>query len=285
MNSLADSPLLHSVPHRRGGPGLRTATGLLGILVLPSCIWLSKPQETGVTSPDSPGVDDTGCVPSTWYRDEDQDGYGLSTDVVLSCESEAGHVSDPSDCDDGDAAVHPGADELCNEADDDCDGEADDGVGEVSSTWYVDADGDGYGSQAEVTFTCPPTEGYADNDLDCDDNNAEANPATGEVGISGGWPKLAALKLNFDGDLPDICEIAARDLVVDYGSVSDYAGQRGESLAQVSELLHTLNANQVLVRDMPFVIGLYGVDPDPTTDPAWSDDYLLADSNGVAVDC
>ncbi|MBK7755179.1 MAG: putative metal-binding motif-containing protein [Deltaproteobacteria bacterium] len=46
----------------------------------------------------------------------------------------------PDDCDETDASVHPGGIELCNERDDACDGEVDEGV---TTTYYADADADG----------------------------------------------------------------------------------------------------------------------------------------------
>ena len=56
-----------------------------------------------------------------------------------------------SDCDDGDPDVYPDADELCNEIDDDCDGEVDEGA---MTVFYADADGDGYGDASSTTEAC-----------------------------------------------------------------------------------------------------------------------------------
>lgn len=57
-----------------------------------------------------------------WFPDVDRDGYGDASDAGTSrCERPTDHVSDGSDCDDGDIEVHPSADELCNDLDDDCD--------------------------------------------------------------------------------------------------------------------------------------------------------------------
>ena len=55
-----------------------------------------------------------------------------------------GYLSD-SDCDDSDPAINPSAQEVCNNVDDDCDGEIDieDPDVEGTSSWPVDADGDG----------------------------------------------------------------------------------------------------------------------------------------------
>ncbi|MCK6507030.1 FG-GAP-like repeat-containing protein [Myxococcota bacterium] len=90
-----------------------------------------------------------------------------------------GHLAEV-DCDDGDAAVHPGADEACNGADDDCDGEVDEDPAQ-GATWYADADGDGYGGDAYSMAACAQPEGYVDNAADCDDLSAESWPEADEI--------------------------------------------------------------------------------------------------------
>ena len=61
----------------------------------------------------------------TWHADDDGDGFGDPQDAQTACEQPAGTVEDGSDCDDGDAAVNPQATEVCNGADDDCEGSED----------------------------------------------------------------------------------------------------------------------------------------------------------------
>jgi len=67
--------------------------------------------------------------------------------------------------------------ETCNGADDDCDGEVDEGV---KNTYYLDDDTDGYGSDL-TTEACSLPSGYATNDADCDDSNENVNPGEVEV--------------------------------------------------------------------------------------------------------
>lgn len=75
---------------------------------------------------DCDGVIDEG-VQLTFYRDVDGDGYGVSDDTVLGCTAPLGYVLTPGDCDDTNRSIHPGASEVCNGIDDDCDGTIDPG--------------------------------------------------------------------------------------------------------------------------------------------------------------
>ena len=60
----------------------------------------------------------------TWYEDADGDGYGDWHDTTVSCDPGSGWVEDDTDCDDEDASVYPGADEVPDDAiDQDCDGQ------------------------------------------------------------------------------------------------------------------------------------------------------------------
>jgi len=67
-----------------------------------------------------------GCLsPGTWYRDDDVDGYGTMSVQQTSCVPPEGYAAATGDCNDADAAIHPGATEQCNGVDDDCDGTVD----------------------------------------------------------------------------------------------------------------------------------------------------------------
>jgi hypothetical protein len=64
---------------------------------------------------------------TTYYRDLDGDGYGNSSSgTIQACGTTAGYSSNNSDCNDNNAAVYPGAAEVCgNGIDDDCNGQTD----------------------------------------------------------------------------------------------------------------------------------------------------------------
>ena len=123
-------------------------------------------------------VDEDATDDATWYADGDGDGYGNPADTVSSCARPDGYVSNSSDCDDGAPGVYPGAAEVCDEVDQDCDGGIDEGV---SSTYYLDDDGDGFGAAASSIEACSPPAGYADNRDDCSDASADINPDAAEV--------------------------------------------------------------------------------------------------------
>ena len=68
----------------------------------------------------------------TYYRDLDGDGYGNSSSgTIQACGKSAGYVSNNSDCNDNNAAIFPGASEVCgNGIDDDCNGQTDENCAE-----------------------------------------------------------------------------------------------------------------------------------------------------------
>ena len=117
-------------------------------------------------------------VQNTYYADADGDTYGDAGSTTMACSVPEGYVSDATDCNDADAAVNPGATEVCNGIDDNCDGNIDEGV---QSTFYADADGDGYGDAASTTMACEAPEGYVSDATDCNDGDASVNPAGTEV--------------------------------------------------------------------------------------------------------
>ena len=67
--------------------------------------------------------------------------------------------------------------EVCNGDDDDCDGNVDEGV---ETTFYEDADADGYGDAAVSADACALPSGYAATSGDCDDHDALYNPGASE---------------------------------------------------------------------------------------------------------
>lgn len=102
----------------------------------------------------------------TYFFPQDSDGDGFNALV---------------DCDDNNPALNPGAVEICDGIDNNCNGQTDENLS--SFTYYADNDGDGYGSIDAPTSTCfaiPPT-GYTTNSNDCDDNNPNIYVGASEI--------------------------------------------------------------------------------------------------------
>jgi len=118
---------------------------------------------------------------SSWFGDGDGDGYGEAGDVVLGCSPPAGYVADSSDCDDGDAAIYPGAGELCDAIDQDCDGTDQDPDSTDAGLWYGDGDGDGAGDPSVTATGCIAPEGFVATAGDCDDLLDWVHPGAAET--------------------------------------------------------------------------------------------------------
>ncbi len=115
----------------------------------------------------------------TYYVDADGDGYGDTATAELACEAPDGYSAVSGDCVDTDADINPVAPEVCDEIDNNCDGQVDEGVGTL---YYPDADQDGYGDEKNPgTLLCAPEVDWVLDNTDCDDTTNKANPAATEV--------------------------------------------------------------------------------------------------------
>ncbi len=123
--------------------------------------------------------DDTGKLP-TGPADADADGYDVE-----------------SDCDDADATAYPGADELCDGVDNDCDGTVDDSPVDATA-WYADLDRDGYGDPSAKKTACEQPNGYVADGTDCNDASTDYHPGATETACTG--PDFNCNGVNDEGD-------------------------------------------------------------------------------------
>ena len=111
-------------------------------------------------------------------------GFEECNDVDDDCDGDAdedgsiGTQYGGDDCNDEDPTIGPHAVEVCDDIDNNCDGLIDEGV---TTTFYEDADGDGYGLETSPTEACQKPEGYAQYDGDCIDDDPGINPDATEV--------------------------------------------------------------------------------------------------------
>jgi hypothetical protein len=123
-------------------------------------------------------VDDNPSDPLTWYADVDSDGWGDDQDTKMSCEQPSAYARRGGDCDDLSPDVNPGAEEVCDDIDNNCSGVVDD---LEFSDWYADVDADGYGDTTTSLSACAAPSGYVNNDDDCNDGDPFVHPAAIEI--------------------------------------------------------------------------------------------------------
>jgi hypothetical protein len=187
------------------------------------------------------GMSDENLELFTYYLDLDFDQYGSISLAISTCQSEApqGFADNNLDCDDTNPDIFPGAIELCDDLDNNCDGVIDDGL--PIYTYYTDGDGDGFGTPGTGYTTClfPVPVSFADNGLDCDDDDPEVNPAAEENFTDGidndcngfidvlSSTKNPALKaLTFPNPVRDVLNIHADFDGAMYFELSNTDGQR-----------------------------------------------------------
>ncbi len=123
-----------------------------------------------------------GEVIRPFFADADGDGFGdvdyVQSAPIYACMAPEGTVNNNWDCDDTDPDRNPHTPEECNGIDDNCDGQVDEGVG---TTYFADADGDGYGDAAAPEVACEQPDDTVENAEDCDDTDPLSFPGAPEL--------------------------------------------------------------------------------------------------------
>lgn len=126
---------------------------------------------------------------TSYYPDGDGDGAPVEGTAINACTPPEGHADSERgwDCDDSNPDVHPGAEEDCNDIDDDCDGlvDLDDPSLQGEGRWFADLDMDGFGDDEDYILDCEPQRGRVTTGGDCNDLDNRVHPGAAEIPYDG----------------------------------------------------------------------------------------------------
>ncbi|MCG9911653.1 MAG: hypothetical protein MH137_10175 [Flavobacteriales bacterium] len=149
-----------------------------------------------------------------FYADRDGDGFGDPFGAYYGPSTLTGYVSNNTDCNDQEASAFPGATEICDGIDNNCNGQIDEGL--TLTTYYLDADGDNFGNLSISISTCAaPPSGYVINGGDCDDSNPTIFPGVSvacqgnNVGICNPGTKTCQTNGNFSNCVGQVLPLPA----------------------------------------------------------------------------
>ncbi|HUM46973.1 MAG TPA: T9SS type A sorting domain-containing protein, partial [Chitinophagales bacterium] len=159
-----------------------------------SYIWStgSTSQTIAVDAAGAYGVtvtDTNGCVSTsqksittlsqnTYYADADGDNFGNNEVIIIDCTLPSGYVTNNTDCNDANGAVHPNAADICNSIDDNCDGVTDE---HAISASVSPAGTAAFCSSGSVTLSANSGSGIS---YQWQKNSKNINGATGQVHIA-----------------------------------------------------------------------------------------------------
>ena len=124
----------------------------------------------------------TDCPGTTLYRDADGDGFGTPGETAEVCGEAAGYVDNTLDCDDGNASIMPGASEILDGVDNDCDGVVDENLNLIENPSFA-TDPTNWtpstGSLTRVTRRCRTSDGCANFTAKSSGTITETNGTSG----------------------------------------------------------------------------------------------------------
>jgi len=154
---------------------------------------------------DCNGMVDNGVSFNNYYGDIDSDGFGSGTAFSSCADLGFGFVLNNEDCNNANSQIFPGASEICNNIDDNCDTQIDEGL--VFQDFYQDIDADGFGAGSATNSCVALGAGFVNNYTDCNDANATINPNAEEIGANG-------IDENCDGQIDNSIEELSNQLIL-----------------------------------------------------------------------
>jgi large repetitive protein len=247
---------------------------------------------------DCDGVIDEGFATIQGYYDFDIDGFGTSAyGQVVSCQT--GYiVLNDDDCDDSNAGANPNGIEACDNVDNNCSGQIDEGFNAI--VYYPDYDADGYGSPSYAISSCDgaPTYWYYSyvlNGTDCSDYQLDVNPSATEVcdgydnncdgDIDEGFEQITAY-YDYDGDgygnnYSQVTSCQTTGLVTNNDDCNDYSAASNPAAIEVCDNIDN-NCNNQIDEGFPSNTFYEDYDGDGFGDPLFSMVSCSTDSSFLA---
>ena len=162
---------------------------------------LNTPDDT---DSDGDGTPDVGQSTGNVYFDAIVFGEYNNTALPEDVDNDGdGQTENDGDCDDTNPDVYTGAVEVCDGIDNNCSGDETDAT--VLTSYYPDADNDGYGDENGTPVeACEAPSGHVDNMDDCNDDDVDTNPLAFDNPMNSDdedCSGVAASLVDFDGGL------------------------------------------------------------------------------------